>query len=182
MNVLKRAVFIDRDGVIFQPIPREGFQLPTAPFRASEAVLFDGLEDALTLLGRHGFFRILVTNQPDIAYGHLTESEWERIHGKLSHLDFDDEFVCFHRKEDGCECRKPKPGMLLAAQKKWGIDIARSYMIGDTDKDIRAAKAAGCRSILVDAPYNQSVPADFRVSSFFEAARLINRLESRRMQ
>lgn len=179
---MMRAVFIDRDGVIFRPTSRMGSSGPTAPFSVNEAVLFEGLEEALAMLKECGFLRILVTNQPDIAYGHLSESEWERIHLKLGHLDFDDTFVCFHRKEDGCECRKPKPGMLLTAQRKWGIDPATSYMVGDTDKDMSAAKRAGCKNILVDAPYNRSVGADFRASSFLEAARLIVHLESGRMQ
>lgn len=175
---MRRVAFIDRDGVIFRPTARMGPSGPTAPFSVDEAVLFDGLEDALALLRRHGFLRILVTNQPDVAHGHLTHEEWERIHGKLSHLEFDDEFVCFHRKEEGCECHKPKPGMLLEAQKKWNVDLARSYMIGDTDKDRDAGRAAGCKTIIIDAPYNQHVQGDFRAKNLHDAATIVVHAEN----
>lgn len=178
----RSAVFIDRDGVIFYAVPREGFVLPTASFCLEEAQLFDGLEEAFALLKNAGFLRILVTNQPDVVYGHLTQSEWEKIHAKISHLDFDDQFICFHGWNDECECKKPKPGMLFSAQKKWNIDFAASYMVGDTDNDAKAACAAGCRFVLVSALYNVGVPADFHVSSLLEAARLIYHLEPRRAE
>jgi len=170
---MRKAVFIDRDGVVVKTIKREGFVIPTAPFSCSEMEFFENISCALELLHANDFLLILVTNQPDIAYGYITQGDWEKIHKEVQKLAFDDIFICFHRKNDGCECKKPKPGMLLTAQKKWNIDMTSSFMVGDTDNDTIAGSAAGCRTIIVDAPYNQSVSSDFRVLSLFEAAHLV---------
>ena len=170
---MRRAVFIDRDGVIVRNVKREGFAVPTAPFLFSEFSFFPNVSEALRLLRSHGFLCILVTNQPDVAYGHITRDEWEKIHDEVRKLPLDDVFVCMHTRCDNCECKKPKPGMLFAAQRKWNIDLARSFMVGDTDNDTIAGSAAGCATILVDAEYNREVKSDFRAADFLEAARLV---------
>ena len=77
-------------------------------------------------------------------------------------LSFDDDFICFHGRDDECGCKKLKPGMLLAAAKKWNIDLPRSYFVGDTESDTIAARAAGCASILIDTWYNKKIESDYR--------------------
>lgn len=175
----KRAVFIDRDGVIFVPIIREGFSVPTSPFKREEFKMFGNIRQALDILGGLGFLRILVTNQPDIAYGYVTREDWQWMQKHVEDLPFDDIFICFHTRYEGCACKKPKPGMILDAAKKWEIDISRSYMLGDTAADTGAAKEAGVKSILLTRDYNVGVKSDFVAESLFEASLLIRRLERR---
>lgn len=170
-----RAVFIDRDGVVVRIVMRDG--VPTSPFRREEFAMDPYAEDALKKIGAMGFKRFLASNQPDVAYDHLTYAEWKWMHRHVEKLSFDDMFVCMHGREDECECKKPKPGLLLDAAEKWNVDLSRSFMIGDTEADTKAARAAGVKSILIDAPYNQGVKSDYRVKSFMGAANLISALE-----
>ncbi len=179
-NHLRQAVFFDRDGVINNAIDRgndffvAGKKVRwTAPFNLGEFKLKVGTEEALKQIGELGFLRILVTNQPDIAYKTMTQAEHDRIMTKVKKLPFDDIFVCVHGRDDGCECKKPRPGMLLEAAEKWGIDLGTSFMIGDTACDMGAAKAVGCRMILIDGDYNKTLAADIRVSDLREAALVI---------
>ncbi len=171
----RRAVFLDRDGVIFYPVKKEGTNSAwkekgktRAPFSVTELLKVGGVvphaEAVLRSLRERGFLTILVTNQPDITYGNLSREEWERIQAYATALPFDDVFVCFHGRDDGCDCKKPRPGMLLEAAHKWGIDLATSYFVGDTESDTGAAYAAGCKSILIDALYNHGLSSDFRIS------------------
>ncbi len=176
----RRAVFIDRDGVIVRPVLRDG--IPKAPFKREEFAFYPDVARALAILRILGFLRILVTNQPDVAHGYLAEEEWRWMQASVEELDFDDVYICRHIREDGCECKKPKPGMLFAAAKKWGIDIRASYMIGDTVSDTGAAQAAGCKSILIRASYNESVRSDYVASSLYDAVLLIKRLEGGRIR
>ena len=180
----KRAVFFDRDGVIFAPVFKDGSRLAggekglvRAPFSYAEFLEAGGItRDALPTiraLRKKGFLTILVTNQPDVAYGNISRDEWGRIHAHAAALPFDDIYVCFHTRTDGCECKKPKPGMLFAAAKKWNIDLDASYFIGDTESDTLAAKAAGCASILVGAWYNKNTTSDHRIHDLTAAAAFI---------
>jgi D-glycero-D-manno-heptose 1,7-bisphosphate phosphatase len=169
----RRAVFIDRDGVVVRSVVRMGFELPTAPFSFEELVFEDGVAKAIRLLRDWGFLCILISNQPDVAYGHMARSEWRRIQNKVEELDFDDIFLCRHTRDAGCECRKPKPGMLLKAAARWNIDLARSYMVGDTAKDTLAGKAAGCKTVLISTSYNKDVESDLSATSLHGAALLI---------
>jgi len=116
---------------------------------------------------------ILATNQPDVGYGHLTREEWERIHAHATSLPFDDMFVCFHGRDDGCDCKKPRPGMLFEAAHKWSIDLTTSYFVGDTESDTGAAKAAGCKSILIDAWYNRDVLSDFKIPHLQDLVKIV---------
>ncbi|MDO8619921.1 MAG: HAD-IIIA family hydrolase [bacterium] len=172
----KRAVFFDRDGVIFKPIVMDG--RPRAPHSIVEyktlSGIMPGAKEAVEKVKALGFLAILVTNQPDIAYGVISKKEWEWVQSQLSSIPFDDIFICFHRRDDNCECMKPKPGMLLEAEKKWNINLAKSFMVGDTESDVLVAKEAGCKSILVDAPYNSSVSSDMRTHSLSELSNLLS--------
>ena len=153
-----RAVFLDRDGVINYAVVRDGKPYP--PSNLAELRITPGTESALKELKGRGFKLIVVTNQPDVARGLQTQAAVETINQALSSsLPLDDIFVCYHSDDDHCDCRKPKPGMLLDAAKKHNIDLARSYLVGDRWRDIDAGHNAGCKTILVDSGYNERMPA-----------------------
>ena len=143
-----------------------------------------GVSSSISDLKSAGFLIIVVTNQPDVARG--TQSQWmvELMHRRLrSELPVDDILVCWHDDAAGCECRKPKPGLMLAAGRKFGIDLADSYMVGDRWRDIDAGSAAGCRSLLVDYGYSERSPATEpveRMRSLREAVDWILREEQAR--
>lgn len=162
-----RAVFIDRDGVILKPVIEQGVPRPPqsiAEYEEKSGIL-PGAREAIEAVKAAGFLAILATNQPDIHYGVITQKDFDWIQGKVAALPFDDVFICFHGREEGCACKKPKPGMLIAAAKKWKIDLARSFMVGDSAADVGAAQAAGCRSIVVETSYNATVKSDIRITS-----------------
>lgn len=171
---MNRAVFLDRDGVINRAVVRGGKPYP--PQRFADVELLAGVPEALRSLHDAGFRVIVVTNQPDVGAGRQARETVEEIHAHLrAMLAVDDIKVCYHTDADGCACRKPKPGMLLAAAKQWGIDLAASVMVGDRWRDVEAGKAAGCRTILIVHGYDERAAEGFdaAVSSLLEASRLI---------
>lgn len=171
----RRAVFFDRDGIILKVLIEKG--IPRAPQSIAEykekSGIVDGAHEAVLAARAAGFLAILATNQPDLHYGEMTEKDFDYIQGKVAALPFDDIFICFHGREEGCDCKKPKPGLLLAAAKKWNIDLTASFMVGDMALDALAAKAAGCHSILLETPYNSSVPADIRLSTLMSLPKVL---------
>ncbi len=165
-----KAVFFDRDGVINDVIDRgdnffvEGKKVRfTAPFNYNEFCLRPGVVEILEAVGKLGYLRILITNQPDIAYGVLSSQEHELIMADVKKLPFDDIFICVHGRNDGCLCKKPLPGMFLEAAKKWNINLSSSYMLGDTDNDLVAAKAAGVHSVIISDGRNNGLEPDTRI-------------------
>lgn len=171
---MNRAVFLDRDGVINRAHVREGKPYP--PSGLAEIEILPGVPQALMALRRAGFLLIVVTNQPDVARGTTSREAVEEINKHLAlHLAIDEFYTCFHDTHDGCECRKPQPGSLLAAAGKYTIDLGASYMVGDRWKDIEAGKRAGCKTIFIDYGYTEKQPesVDYRVSSLSEAAQII---------
>lgn len=175
VGVNKRAVFFDRDGVILKPVIEHGVPRPPqsiAEYKEKSGIL-PGAREAVKAAKAAGFLAILATNQPDIHYRFITQKDFNYIQGQVSVIPFDDIFVCLHGREEGCDCKKPKPGMLLAAAKKWKIDLARSFMVGDSAADVGAAQAAGCRSIVVETSYNAAVESDIRITSLAELSRVI---------
>ncbi|HEY7306010.1 MAG TPA: HAD family hydrolase [Bryobacteraceae bacterium] len=151
---MKRAVFLDRDGVINEPVVRAGRPYP--PACADEVILVPDAAGSLTRLKQESFLLIVVTNQPDVARGTTTRENVEKINQILSsQLPLDDFLVCYHDDSDDCACRKPKPGLLLEAAAKHEIDLAASFFIGDRWRDIEAGVAARCRTILIDRCYNE---------------------------
>ena len=175
-RAVTRAVFIDRDGVINRAVIRDG--KPFAPARPEDVELLPGVPEALRDLHDAGFRLIVTTNQPDVAAGRMTRDDVEAIHARMrATLPLDDVRVCYHVDADNCDCRKPKPGMLLDAAREWNIDLERSIMVGDRWRDVDAGRAAGCRTILVESGYDerQAEGYDSSVSSLFEASRLILR-------
>jgi D-glycero-D-manno-heptose 1,7-bisphosphate phosphatase len=175
---LKRAVFLDRDGVINRNIVRDG--RPYAPTSIAEFEILPGVAAAVRCLREAGFLAIVVTNQPDVAVGKQSVESIAGIHQLLLELvPVDDIKICYHTDTDACECRKPKPGMLLAAARDHNIELTRSYMVGDRWRDIEAGKAARCATIFIDHEYDEPRPEnpDAVVANLTQAAQWILRRE-----
>ena len=171
---MKKAIFLDRDGVVNKVIIRGG--TPSSPWNIGEFELLPGIQVALKEFKKMGFLNIIFTNQPDVARGFLTIQELEQMHNViLRAIPVNEITFCPHDNADNCLCRKPKPGMLIMAAKKWGIDLKNSYVIGDGIKDIEAGKAAGCKTFLIKKPYNKKTrkTSDFIVSNLGETINII---------
>lgn len=159
----QKAIFLDRDGTINKYV---GFLRDIDKFE-----LIDGVAEAIKRINSSGFLAIVVTNQPVIARGEVTFLELEKIHNKMETLlgqcgaYLDGIYYCPHHPHGGyegeirelkieCDCRKPKPGMLLKAAEKFNIDLSQSWMIGDGDNDVLAGKAAGCHTRKIEEGEN----------------------------
>lgn len=153
-----KAIFLDRDGVINAAFVREGKPYP--PSNLEELIILDGVRDSLHLSKKMGFLNIIITNQPDVGTGKQLQEDLDQIHEHIKKiLTIDDIFVCIHVDFDQCSCRKPLPGMLVAAQEKWQIDFEKSFLVGDRWRDIGAAQAVGCKGFFIDYGYNEQRPA-----------------------
>jgi D-glycero-D-manno-heptose 1,7-bisphosphate phosphatase len=169
--VKRRAVFLDRDGVLVRAAPLVDYA--HGPLTLEEFSLFPDVSEPVQRLRDAGFLTVLATNQPAIARGQMSWETLNEMHRLLqAAVPLDDIEVCPHVDADDCACRKPKPGMLLAAAEKLGIDLPASYFIGDTGRDVKAALAAGVTPILIDWPYNQKMQAAHRVKDLAEAVRV----------
>jgi D-glycero-D-manno-heptose 1,7-bisphosphate phosphatase len=171
---MKRGVFLDRDGVLNRSAVRQG--RPIAPTSLEEFELLPGVIQATQALRDAGFCLVVLTNQPDVGAATLAREVVEEMHKRLrAWLPIDDIKVCYHQDSDNCNCRKPKPGMLLTAAHEWAIDLKRSFMVGDRWRDISAGKSSGCTTIFIDYGYQELLPdpPDFVVGSLLEASRII---------
>lgn len=167
----RRAVFLDRDGVINRTVVRDGKPYP--PESVEDVELLPGVAAALGRLKAAGYLLIVVTNQPDVARGVQSRAAVEAIHARLaSALPIDDFRACYHDDGDACACRKPKPGLLLDAARAHGVDLSASVMVGDRWRDIEAGRLAGCASVFLDYGYAERKPdrPNAVVSSLEEAA------------
>lgn len=168
---MKRAVFLDRDGVLAKALVRDGKAY--APVLPDEMEIEPEAAGALARLKEAGFFLVVVTNQPDVARGVTRREDVDQMHGRLLvALPLDAVFACFHDDSAGCDCRKPKPGMLLQAAEDYEIDLAGSFMVGDRWRDVDAGVAAGCRTVWIDRGYDERAPehgADVKVGSLAAA-------------
>ena len=161
----KKAVFLDRDGTVNE---YKGFiSVP------EQLELIPGAAQAINIFHRLGYLAIIITNQPVVARGDCSEEELKIIHHRLQYLlakegaYVDDIFYCPHHPDSGfegenkvykcaCDCRKPKPGMILKAASKWNIDLSRSFMAGDSKRDVQTAINAGCRPVLISEKENDN--------------------------
>ena len=169
-----RAVFLDRDGVINAAFLRNGISYP--PMTLAEVQILPGVPAACRSLKAAGFLLIVVTNQPDIARRSQTAAAVEAINQYIAaQVPLDDFRVCPHDTPDNCDCRKPKPGLLLSAAADHHIGLPNSYLVGDRASDILAGRSAGCRTLLVDYPYSkkESCNPDYVVRDLPEAAEKI---------
>lgn len=167
-----RAVFLDRDGVLNELVARDGRRV--SPRREEEFALRPEAGPTLLRLKALGLRLFVVTNQPDVARGLMTQDALDAMHARLrSALPLDDLGVCPHDDADGCACRKPKDGLLRALARRWDVDLARSFLIGDSWRDVGAGRAAGCRTVLVASGAGAADGADRTVGSLDEAASAI---------
>jgi D-glycero-D-manno-heptose 1,7-bisphosphate phosphatase len=168
-------VFLDRDGVLNESfIGQDGVSRP--PAGLAEFVLSPGAGEACRRLGALGFLLVVVTNQPDVSRGTQKRDVVEAINRRLrEQVALDDIRVCYHDDADLCECRKPKPGLLVAAARDWEIDLASSFMIGDRWRDVEAGRRASCTTILIDTERVQQLTTEptVRVDSLLSAANWI---------
>lgn len=171
---MRRAVFLDRDGVINRAIVRDGKPYP--PASLSDLEILPGVHEALQKLHVAKYLLIVVTNQPDVARGSTKREVVEEINAFLSsQLPIDDFKTCYHDTSDKCKCRKPQPGAIIETSNKFNIDLTESYMIGDRWTDIEAGLKAGCKTIYIDYDYNEqkSIAHHFTVNSLMEAKKII---------
>jgi D-glycero-D-manno-heptose 1,7-bisphosphate phosphatase len=146
------GIFLDRDGVIVESRTAPGAPVP--PQSPDDVAIPEGVAAALTALRANGYVLVVVTNQPDVARGTTTRAAVDAINDVVrAALPVDGIYVCFHDGAE-CECRKPRPGMLLDAARDLGLDLGRSWMIGDRWVDIAAGAAAGVRTVLVERSYS----------------------------
>jgi len=173
-QALRRAIFLDRDGVINRSLVIDGKAY--APRRPEDFRLLPGSRAAMHDLAAAGFVLFVVTNQPDIGNGLVEASVVEAMNERLRReTPVTAVYCCPHSQKAGCECRKPSPGMLLAAAREYGIDLATSYMVGDRPSDIECGRRAHCRTIYIDRGYREKLEgrADLKARSLSHAARLI---------
>ena len=169
---MRRAVFLDRDGVLVSARPVGN--AAHGPLTLDQFHIMPGIEEPLERLREAGYLLVLVTNQPGIARGELTWDVLQEMHRRLQAVvALDAVYVCPHTDADACACRKPKAGMLLQAARELSIDLGQSIFIGDTERDFRAGESAGVTTILLDYEYNRGLTEATRVRDLTEAADLI---------
>jgi D-glycero-D-manno-heptose 1,7-bisphosphate phosphatase len=190
---MKKAVFLDRDGVINNLVLNTGTGEYEPPHSADDLMLVPGAIRSLHDLQGAGFDLFLVSNQPDYAKGKTTLERIREVHESLDNILkskgilFRDYYYCYHHPDGivpeysfACECRKPKPYFLQKAARDYRIDLTVSWMVGDRDTDIECGKAAGTRTILVLEPhsvgYRGSGSPDYMAGNIREAVRIILRL------
>ncbi len=162
MRAVMKAVFLDRDGVVNELIYYQEIGIIDSPFTVEQFQLLPAVATAINAFHDMGYKVILASNQPGIAKGHMSEATFQKIKDKMKSdlaregAFLDREYYCLHHPEAkvekprvNCECRKPRPGMLLQAAQEMNVDLSQSWMIGDGLTDIKAGKAAGVRTVLM---------------------------------
>jgi D-glycero-D-manno-heptose 1,7-bisphosphate phosphatase len=173
---VRRAVFLDRDGVLSRSVVRDG--LPFAPTKLKDFEILPEAPEACRRLKQAGYLLIVATNQPDVGRGTMKKEIVEAMHSEMCRqLPIDRVEVCYHpgHGQSNCDCRKPKPGLLLNAARELGIDLAQSWMVGDRWRDIDCGRAAGVRTIFIDRGYAESLKQmpHFRARDLAQAADII---------
>lgn len=176
---MNKAVFFDRDGTIAKDVHYCR--------RPEDFVLLADAAKVIKVLNDHGFKVIIITNQSGIAHGYFSEETLDEIHKKMREdlgregARVDGIYYCPHHPDDNCECRKPKPLLVLRATRDFNLDLKNSFVVGDLQKDVELGKAVGCRTILVDSSpisiSNKEVP-DAIVADLKEVPDTIFRLQN----
>jgi len=185
---MNKAIFLDRDGVCVKDV--DNFD------HKNKIVVLPGVPEALHLLTQAGFLEFIVTNQPVVARGILTEKQVEKINTKIVQMISSGggrivkSYFCPHHPNATlepyrklCDCRKPQAGMLFQAAKEYSVDLPYSYMVGDMPSDITTGRNAGCKTILIKSPANHKIiqtgkpferyEPDYRFDNLLEAARFL---------
>ncbi|KAB2939028.1 MAG: HAD-IIIA family hydrolase [Hyphomicrobium sp.] len=154
---MKPAVFLDRDGVLTIPEFRDGRSF--APRTLEAFQIYPDAPACVRELKQAGFLVVVVTNQPDVGAGIVAQDVVEEMHVRLrADVPVDDIEVCYETREQATDRRKPGAGMLKDAARRWGIDLGASFMVGDRDSDIEAARRAGCTAVFIDLGYSDAGP------------------------
>jgi D-glycero-D-manno-heptose 1,7-bisphosphate phosphatase len=167
---MNRALFLDRDGVINRKAPEGEYVTRWENFEFLPKVA-----EAITSVNQAGWRVIVVTNQRCIAKGLVTAAEVEAIHRRMREelakmgAKVDGVYYCPHDKEAACSCRKPEPGMLLAAAREFEIDLSASWVVGDSESDIEAGRRLGCKTVRIVADARDAKSDDVVTRSLFEA-------------
>jgi|HubBroStandDraft_6_1064221.scaffolds.fasta_scaffold796186_1 D-glycero-D-manno-heptose 1,7-bisphosphate phosphatase len=180
---MARAVFLDRDGVINCKAP-EGKYIT----QWDEVRFLPGVAKAVRCIREAGLLAVLVTNQRAVAKGLISEIQLHSLHARMwqelfgEGQGFDAVYYCPHQSEPLCGCRKPQPGMLLAAARDHGIDLRTSWMVGDSESDVVIGQRVGCRTIRIGSPeLRYSTAADEVSASLLDAAdRIISQISVER--
>ena len=170
---MRKCFFFDRDGVLNKSIVKKG--KPYSPEKMSELIIDQDAADIIKYLKSKNFLIIVVTNQPDVKRKKVTKNFINSIHKHLKkNLKYDDLYVCYE-DNDNSFYRKPKPGMLFLAKKKWSIDLKRSFLIGDRSKDIKAGLSAGVKTVFLDNNYEEKKPifSHYRIKRLKEIKKII---------
>ena len=174
INPLNRAVFLDRDGVINQAQVRDGH--PFSPADMTEFFWVEPIKEVTLELKSLGYLLFCVTNQPDVGRGLQGREIVESFHATiLAELPIEKVFACYHNDRDECSCRKPRPGLIVEAQKEYARNLAASWLIGDRWKDIDAGAAAGCNTVFLEYGYDEKLRTkpDHTISQLLELVPLI---------
>ena len=195
-----RAVFLDRDGVINELLFHQEMGIIEPPFTPQQFRLKAGVGPAIRRINRLGLKAVVVSNQPGIAMQHFTrktlQSITQKMKNQLAREDarLDGIYYCLHHPVKGkgalkrrCQCRKPKPGLLVQASREMGIDLKRSYLIGDSILDVQAGIRAGCQTFLLahlkcdlcHLMARRKIKPRYLVKNLGAAVRLIQKLERR---
>jgi D-glycero-D-manno-heptose 1,7-bisphosphate phosphatase len=177
---MKKAAFLDRDGVLNRKAP-EGEYVT----RWEEMEFLPGAREAVRLLNQAGYLVVVVSNQRCVAKGLIATSELDSMHARMRHefeavgARIDAIFYCPHDFQPPCSCRKPQPGMLLEAARKHELDLAESWMIGDSDHDVKAGRSAGCWTVRLIGDGGSSISeANVIASSLLDAVHKVLELKS----
>jgi D-glycero-D-manno-heptose 1,7-bisphosphate phosphatase len=180
---MSRAAFLDRDGVINRKA-HEGEYVT----RWEEMEILPGVEEAIALLNGAGLYVIVVSNQRCVAKGLVSVADLEALHQRMSEViaskgaKIDAIYYCPHETDPPCRCRKPQPGMLLDAARDHGISLGESWMIGDSQADIKAGRSAGCKTALVTPDGDgKNIEVDLLASSLLDASQRILQLDRERV-
>ena len=179
-ELARRAVFLDRDGVINRVVVHNG--MPYPPSHVEEFELYEDVSDGCARLKAANLLLVVITNQPDVGRGTQSREAVEAMNLKMQSAlpSLDRIEICYHAGErygEPCGCRKPRPGMIVRAAAELNIDPKRSYVIGDRWRDIDCAHAAGCRAIFIQRGYKETLrePPDFTVANFNDAVSAVLR-------
>jgi len=167
-----RAVFLDRDGTMAKDVPYCS--------RPENFKLFPDTAKAIKLLSEYGFKVIVITNQSGIARGYFTEEALDKIHDKMQRMLAEEGtcvngiYFCPHHPEDNCDCRKPKPKLILQAARDFDIDLKQSFVVGDLQTDIEMSKAVGCSTVLISRENNyRQIEPDCIANNLLQVAKWI---------
>jgi D-glycero-D-manno-heptose 1,7-bisphosphate phosphatase len=174
---MKRALFLDRDGIVDELVYYESSGEWEAPRRPGDIRMIEGARDALQRFAEAGWLLFFVTNQPNVAKGKAAQADVEAVHEAIVRtlaVPVTRSYLCFHQAEDRCECRKPSPLFLREAAREFAVDLAESWMAGDQDSDLLCGRAAGCRVALIEHRGSEhkrgNVEPDLRVRDLGELA------------